>query len=84
MMLSIPVTPETERRLRRMADAAGKEVADYVTQLVEQAAAKPSLDELLSPLRQQFAASGTTDERLVEEITAAQAAYRAALPKKTA
>ena len=84
MVLRIPVNPDTEARLRRQAQAAGKDVTAYVTQLVEQAAAKPALDELLAPLRQQFAQSGTSDEQLIAEITAAQAAYRAQKRKRPA
>ncbi len=49
----------------------------FVAQLVEQAAAKPSLDEMLAPLRQQFAQSGISDEELIADITEAQAEYRA-------
>ena len=84
MVLKIPVTAETEARLQVQARAAGKDVGAYVSQIVEQAAAKPSLDEHLAPLRQQFAESGTTDGQLVDQITSAQSAYRAERHKKTA
>lgn len=77
MVLNIRISPETETRLRQQAEAAGKDVTTYVTQLVETAAAKHSLDELLAPLRHEFAASGTSDGQLVEQITAAQQDYRA-------
>lgn len=84
MTLQISITPETETRLRMLAESAGKDVSTFVSQLVEQAAAKPALDELLAPLRRQVAESGTTDEELVEQITTAQRAYRAEQHKKTA
>jgi hypothetical protein len=84
MTLQISITPETESRLRRLAQSAGKDVSTFVSQLVEQAAAKPALDELLAPLRKQFAESGATDDELVDQITAAQHAYRAEQQKKTA
>ena len=84
MVLKIPVTAETEARLREQAQAAGKDVSAYVSQIVEQAAGKPSLDELLAPLRRQFADSGTSDEQLVEQISSAQRAYRSERQKKTA
>jgi predicted transcriptional regulator len=83
MTLQISISSETESRLRHLAESAGKDVSTFVSQLVEQAAAKPALDELLAPLRQQFAESGVTDQELVEQITAAQQAYRAE-QKKTA
>jgi len=82
--LSISITRETEERLRKQADAAGKDVSTYVAEVVEQAAAKESLDQILSPLRREFAGSGTSDEQLTEEITIAQTAYRAEQQKKSA
>lgn len=77
MVLSIDIVPETETRLRQQAQAAGKDVRDFVSRLLDQAAAKPSLDEVLSSLRQQFAQNGVSDEQLIADITEAQADYRA-------
>jgi hypothetical protein len=76
MTLEISVNPETETRLREMAASAGTDVSVFVSQLLEQAATKPSLEELLAPLRRQFAESGAIDEELIDEITAAQRDYR--------
>ena len=84
MVLSIELDARTEMRLREQAQAAGKDVSSYVSQLVEAAAAKPSLDELLAPLRKQFQASDISDEELVGDITQAQAEYRAEKRKRTA
>jgi hypothetical protein len=84
MTLTISIPPATEARLREIAEAAGTDLPEYVSKLLEQVAARPALDELLAPLRKQFADSGVTDEQLVEQITAAQAAYRAEQRKKTA
>ena len=84
MTVSIQLSPQTEARLRQQAQAAGKEISAYVAHLVEEAAARPALDELLAPLRRQFAMSRTTDEQLVEQITEAQAAYRAEKQKRPA
>jgi hypothetical protein len=77
MVLSIPISSETESRLRRLADAAGKDVKEYVSQMVEQAAARSSMDELLVPLRRQFSESGTSEEQLLGEIEEARDQYRA-------
>ena len=84
MTLHISVGAETEARLRRLAEAAGTDIESFVSRMVEQVAAKPALDELLEPLRKQFAASGTSDEQLAQEITAARDAYRADKHKKSA
>ena len=80
MTLSIEIAPQTEARLRQQARAAGKDVPAYVAELVADAAAKPALDELLAPLRRQFAESGIGDEELVADLTDAQADYRAGKP----
>ena len=84
MVLHIEVAPQTEERLRRQARAAGKDVPAYVSQIVEQAAAKSSLDEILAPIREQFQATGAADEALISDITAAQAEYRAETRERTA
>jgi len=55
-----------------------------VSQLIERYATKSSLDEVLAPLRKEFADSGIGDEELVEDITRAQSEYRAEQQKKTA
>jgi hypothetical protein len=84
MVLKISIDSDTEARLKKLADGAGKDVAEFVAELVEQAAAKPFLDEILAPLRAQFADSSTGDKQLVDEITVAQKNYRADESKKSA
>jgi len=76
MTLIVPLSPQVEARLRQRAAAEGKDPGVFASKLLEQAVARSSLDELLAPLREQFAASGTTDEELVQQITDARAAYR--------
>ncbi len=76
MTLTISIPPAAEARLREIAEASGTDLSTYVSKLLEQTAAKNSLEEILDPLRREFADARTTDEQLIEEITAAQAAYR--------
>jgi hypothetical protein len=77
MTLIINIPAEAEMRLRRLAEAEGSDLSAYVSKIVQQAAAKPSLDALLEPLRKEFGASGMTDDALAEEINAARDEYRA-------
>jgi hypothetical protein len=84
MVLSINIPPQIETRLRRQAEAAGKDVGTYVSELVEQAAVKPSLDEVLASVRKEFAATGISDDELIRDLTDAQAEHRAEKHKKTA
>jgi hypothetical protein len=84
MVLNIDIAPQTEARLRRQAEAMGKDVQAYVSELVEQAAARVSLTEVLAPLRKQFESTGIGDDELIADITAAQTEYRTQKRKKTA
>ena len=77
MSLTVSLTPESEARLRLRAAAEGAELAAYASKLLELAVAKQSLQEVLAPLRQEFASSGTTDEALLAQIVSARDAYRA-------
>lgn len=77
MSLTVSLSPESEARLRERASAEGVEPSAYASKLLETAVARQSLEDVLAPLREEFAASGTADEQLLEEITAARDAYRA-------
>jgi hypothetical protein len=77
MVLSVDIGSQTEARLRQKAEAAGKDIRAFVADLLDQAAAKASLEEVLAPLRRQFAASGISDEELIDDITRSQSEYRA-------
>ena len=72
MKLTLSLSAEAEARLRQRAAAEGADPAVYASKLIEQAVTRPSLEELLAPLGQEFAASGASDEQLVEQITEAR------------
>jgi hypothetical protein len=76
MTLTLSLSAEAEAKLRQRAAAEGADPAAYASKLLEQAVTKPSLDELLAPLRREFAASGASDEQLVQQISEARDAYR--------
>ncbi len=76
MTLTVSLSPQAEARLRQRAAAEGKDPVAYASKILEQAVNLPSLDELLAPLREEFAATGTSDEELVQQITEARDAYR--------
>lgn len=77
MSLTVSLSPESEARLRQRATAEGVEPGAYASKLLEIAVARQSLQDVLAPLREEFAASGTTDDQLLEEITAARDVFRA-------
>lgn len=76
MTLTLELTPAATARLRQQAEAAGQDLMSYAARLLERAAARPALDELLAPLRREFAESGMSDDELIARITEAQSTYR--------
>ena len=57
MTLVVPVSPQVQAKLRQQAQAQGQELWQYAARLLTQAGGCGTLDELLAPLRAQFAAS---------------------------
>jgi hypothetical protein len=65
MTLTIDLCPEIERKLREWAAQNGQDLVTLVHQLIDKGLqAKPTLDEILAPFRQEVAESGMTDEEL--------------------
>ena len=71
-MLSIPISPEVEAKLKAKAAVAGIDMQTFAALTLERAASRPSLDELLAPLRAEFEASGMSEQQLVELLEAAK------------
>ncbi len=70
MELTITLPAEVETQVQAVAARNGRAVEDYIIDVVKTAMLKPSLDEMLAPVRAQFAASGMTDDefdQLIEE-----------------
>lgn len=70
MELTITLPADLETQVQAAAARQGRAVEDYVIDIVKTAILKPSLDELLAPVRKQFAASAITEEEfdhLIEE-----------------
>ena len=78
MPLSVPITPETEARLKAKAAAAGLDVETFAARTLERVAARPPLDEVPAPLRAEFEASGMSEEQLAELLEHAKHDDRAA------
>ena len=63
MDITISIRPEIQEKLQQRALDSGQDVEAYVERLIEKAlSGPPSIDELLAPVRKQFAESGMTDE----------------------
>jgi hypothetical protein len=66
MVLKIPVTPDTEAKLKAKAAVAGVDVETFAAKALERFASRPPLDLVLAPLRAEFEASGMTEEELTQ------------------
>jgi hypothetical protein len=64
MVLSFSISPEAEAKLKAKAAAAGLDIGAYAAKTLERIATRPSLDEVLAPLRAEFEKSGMTEEEL--------------------
>lgn len=77
MTLRVPVSDEIEARLRQLAEAGGQPVEQVAARLLEDAVRRPTLDEVLAPVREEFAASGMTEDQLSELLERAKHDMRA-------
>ena len=64
MDVTITIPPELEAKLAERALQSGQDAHSYVSQLVKDHLQKPSLAELLAPIRDDFAKTGMTEEEL--------------------
>lgn len=74
MTLTIPILPETEKRLRELAAQAGQTVEVFIGELVERGthshngrdtpSGTKTFDQIFGPLRKEVDESGVSDEEL--------------------
>jgi hypothetical protein len=65
MTLAVPLSPESEARLRDRAQAAGIEETAYAAKLLEEKLCEPeSIVQISGELHQRFLDSGMTEEEL--------------------
>jgi hypothetical protein len=80
--LKLRLGSETGRKLKAKAAAIGKDAADYAAELIEDAITQPSLDEMLAPVREQFARSGMGEDELSDFLEDAKHRRRVERRKK--
>ncbi len=64
MDVTISIPAELAPKLLLAASQKGQDIVAYILQLVVRDITAPSLDEILAPVREQFAASGLTEDEL--------------------
>lgn len=68
MEITVNISDEAGRMIFARANEEGKDVATFAARVLEREAKRPSLDELLAPVRAQFAASGLTEAELTQIV----------------
>lgn len=76
MEITISVPPKIEGILAQKAADKGQDIKEFIESLVENQISKPSLDEILAPMREDFANSGMTEDDLDELIKTERRAMR--------
>lgn len=77
MTLTISVPPNIGALLKEKAKNEGKDVAEYVEDLIEKDVDRAqTLDEILAPIRRNFAESGMTEEDLDALVESERQAMR--------
>ena len=64
MHITISLPSEVETALLEKASANGKNIQNYIEELLKKQLLRPSLDEILAPVRQDFDESGMSEEDL--------------------
>jgi hypothetical protein len=74
MVISIP--DDVASKLRERAATSGQTMPAYAAKLVTDTLAKPTLDELLAPVRKQVAESGMSEAEVEDFLRDELAAHR--------
>jgi hypothetical protein len=78
MVLKLDISSEAEAALKSKAAAAGVELEQYASRLIEKMARQPrSLDELSGSIAHEFGKSGMTEDELAEFLETEKHAMRA-------
>jgi hypothetical protein len=66
VVLNLSISAEAEAKLKVKAAMAGIDVATFASRTLERFASRPTLEEVLRPLRDEFDKSGMTEDELAE------------------
>ena len=66
MDMTISIPDDIASKLEKRAAVTGQTVPAYTAQLVAEIVDKPAIDELLAPVRADFAKTGLTEDELLE------------------
>src|SRR5260221_2375605 len=66
MSLTLRLSQDASKKLAERAAQSGQDVANYASTLIEEAIARPTIEEILAPVRADFANSGLSEDELMD------------------
>jgi hypothetical protein len=66
MTLSLTIPAQVEAKLRERAAAIGEPLEAYASRVLSDAVSAPTIDEILGPVRADFARSGMSEDELIK------------------
>jgi hypothetical protein len=66
LQVTLRLSDRARAKLAERAASSGQDISSVASDLIEQSAARPNVDEVLAPFRKQVAQSGMSDEELDE------------------
>ena len=73
MTIQIPISAETEAKLRDKAAAVGEDITAYAAGVLERSAKPPvSLEEISGPIAEEFRRSGMGEDQLTDLLETAK------------
>jgi len=66
MPITLRLSDAAGKKLAELAAASGQDVAHYASDLIEEAIVRPTIDEILAPVRSDFANSGLGEDEIME------------------
>ena len=66
MSITLRLSEDASKKLVERAAQSGQDVANYASNLIEDAVTRPTIDELLAPVRAEFAKTGLSEDELME------------------
>jgi hypothetical protein len=66
MDLVISIPEHVASKLKERAEIHGQTLSAYTSKLVAENVTKPQIDEILAPVREDFAKTGMTDDQIME------------------
>jgi hypothetical protein len=76
MDMTISIPDDVAARLQKRAAVSGQSLPVYTAKLVADTVTKPTIDEILAPVREDFAASGMSEEETTDFLRGQLEAHR--------